>query len=153
MRAVDPWVAVPAGPKEERMSFTESVRTCLQKYATFDGRASRSEFWWFYLFIVIVSFVLVMPGYLLMLIGGVATDRGDTPGPVFWLGVILLVVGALASLAFLVPQLSVGCRRLHDRGMSGWLQLLLFVPCGNIALIVLWALEGTPGDNAYGPRT
>jgi uncharacterized membrane protein YhaH (DUF805 family) len=138
------------------MSFGESVRTCLHKYATFEGRASRSEFWWFYLFVLIVSLVLVMPGYLMMLAGGLASGMGSepdsVPGPLFWLGVVLVLVGALASLALLVPQLSVGCRRLHDRGQSGWLQLLLFVPCGNIALLVLWALEGSPGDNAYGPR-
>lgn len=151
MRAVDPWVAVPAGPKEERMSFTESVRTCLQKYAAFDGRASRSEFWWFYLFVALVSLVLVMPGSLLTIVGAVATDRGEAPGPVFWLGVILIIVGSLVTLAFLLPQLSVGCRRLHDRGQSGWLQLLLFVPFGHIALIVLWALDGTSGGNQYGP--
>jgi uncharacterized membrane protein YhaH (DUF805 family) len=134
------------------MSFVDAVRTCLSKYATFEGRATRSEFWWFYLFVLMVSVVVVMPGYLLMLAGGLATGSGETPGAAFWIGLILLVVGSLVTLAFLVPQLAVGCRRLHDRGQSGWLQLLLFVPCGNIILLVLWALEGTPGDNAYGPR-
>lgn len=134
------------------MSFVDAVRTCLSKYATFEGRATRSEFWWFYLFVLMVSVVVVMPGYILMLAGGLATGDGETPGAVFWIGLILLIVGALVTLAFVVPQLAVGCRRLHDRGQSGWLQLLLFVPCGNIVLLVLWALEGTAGDNAYGPR-
>ena len=47
------------------MSFTEAVRTCISKYATFDGRATRSEFWWFYLFIVIVSAIGYIPFLIL----------------------------------------------------------------------------------------
>jgi uncharacterized membrane protein YhaH (DUF805 family) len=134
------------------MSFSESVKTCINKYGTFDGRASRSEFWWFYLFVLIISLVAILPGYILMIVGGVNTSDGSAPGAIFWLGVILLVIGALFQLALIIPQLAVGCRRLHDRGQSGWLQLLLLVPCGNIVLLIFWIMEGTPGDNAYGPK-
>jgi uncharacterized membrane protein YhaH (DUF805 family) len=134
------------------MSFSESVKTCINKYGTFDGRASRSEFWWFYLFVLIISLVAILPGYILMIVGGVNTSDGSAPGAIFWLGVILLIIGALFQLALIIPQLAVGCRRLHDRGQSGWLQLLLLVPCGNIVLLIFWIMEGTPGDNAYGPK-
>ena len=68
------------------------------------------------------------------------------------LAVIWMIVWIIAMIALIIPQLAVGCRRLHDRGQSGWLQLLLLVPCGNIVLIVFWVMEGTPGDNAYGPK-
>jgi uncharacterized membrane protein YhaH (DUF805 family) len=135
------------------MSFGESVKTCINKYATFDGRASRSEFWWFYLFVLIVSLVAMMPGYALMIGGAAGTSDGSTPGALFWVGVMLLIIGALFELALLIPQLAVGCRRLHDRGQSGWLQLLLLVPCGNLVLLVFWIMEGTPGDNAYGSKS
>ncbi len=131
------------------MSFTEAVRTCISKYATFDGRATRSEFWWFYLFIVIVSAIGYIPFLILAALGsgdsGVSTIFGI-------LAVIWMIVWIIAMIALIIPQLAVGCRRLHDRGQSGWLQLLLLVPCGNIVLIVFWVMEGTPGDNAYGPK-
>ena len=134
------------------MSFGDAVRTCFQKYATFDGRATRSEFWWFYLFVIIISLVVMLPGYILMIAGGVAAGSDQTPGGLFWVGVVLLIVGSIAQLALIIPELAVGCRRLHDRGQSGWLQLLLLIPCGSIVLIIFWAMEGTPGDNAYGPK-
>lgn len=136
------------------MSFTDAVRTCFSKYATFDGRATRAEFWWFYLFIVLASWVLVIPGYIVMLAGLSTMDQevDSSPNGLFWLGLILLIVGSLLYLALIIPQLAVGCRRLHDRGQSGWLQLLLLVPCGNLVLLVFWVMEGTPGDNAYGPK-
>ena len=131
------------------MSFTEAVRTCISKYATFDGRATRSEFWWFYLFIVLVSAIGYIPFLILAALGsgdsGVSTIFGI-------LAVIWMIVWIIAMIALIIPQLAVGCRRLHDRGQSGWLQLLLLVPCGNIVLIVFWVMEGTPGDNAYGPK-
>lgn len=134
------------------MSFGDAVRKCLSNYATFDGRASRTEFWWFYLFIVIVSFVVLLPGYVLTLVGAATATNDSTPGAVLWLGLVLLIIGLLAMLALYIPQLAVGCRRLHDRGQSGWFQLLLLVPCGNIVLLIFWVMEGTPGDNAYGSK-
>ena len=134
------------------MSFAESVRTCISKYATFEGRATRSEFWWFYLFAALVALVVFFPGYILMIAGAATAENNSTPGALFWLGLVLLIVGSLVVLALYIPFLAVGCRRLHDRGQSGWLQLLLLVPCGNIVLLVFWVMEGSPGDNAYGPK-
>lgn len=132
------------------MSFGDAVRTCLNKYATFDGRASRAEFWWFYLFTMLAMFVLyVIP----LVFGWIAASFSDNVlGTIFG---ILTVIGFIlifvVYVALIIPLLAVGCRRLHDRGQSGWLQLLILVPCGNIVLIVFWIMEGTPGDNAYGP--
>jgi uncharacterized membrane protein YhaH (DUF805 family) len=97
------------------MTFVESIRTCLTKYADFNGVASRSEFWWFMLFVFVVSLVLNYFGPL---------------------------VGGLFSLAVLLPNLAVGARRLHDTGRSGWLQVLLLIPLiGLIVLIVFWVQE------------
>jgi uncharacterized membrane protein YhaH (DUF805 family) len=133
------------------MSFMDAVRTCFHKYATFDGRASRSEFWWFYLFSVLAIFVV----YLIPAVFGmIASAAGDNAiGSIFGiLALIALILVFVVYLALIVPMLAVGCRRLHDRGQSGWLQLLILVPCGNIVLIIFWIMEGTPGDNAYGPK-
>ena len=107
------------------MDFVESVKTCLQKkYAEFEGRATRSEFWWFALFSIIVNFVL---------------------------GAILpSIIGALVSLALLVPSLAVGSRRLHDIGKSGWLQLLWLIPLVGWAILIYWAVQPSGPANEYG---
>jgi uncharacterized membrane protein YhaH (DUF805 family) len=138
------------------MSFGAAISTCFRKYATFDGRATRSEFWWFYLFVTLVAAIPAVPGYILMISGmhpeqiDLAPDQMLTT--TFWVGMVLLMIGSIVQLAFVIPTLAVGSRRLHDRGQSGWLQLLLLVPCANFVLLVFWALAGTPGDNVYGPQ-
>ena len=104
------------------MTFTGAISTCFKKYATFDGTASVSEFWWFFLFQVLVSLVARM--------------LGDT-------------VNILISLALLLPAIAVGCRRLHDTDRTGWFQLLWFIPIiGWIVLIVFWVQDGKA--NRYG---
>lgn len=134
------------------MGFQEAVRTCLSKYADFNGRASRAEFWWFFLFTVLVSLVLTIP---LFIIVALMAAMGDSSAGVGIMGVVMIlwyIVIFAVTIALFIPLLAVGARRLHDWGQTAWLLLLYFVPCGNIALIVMWALQGTPGDNAYGPK-
>ena len=118
------------------MSFGQSVSTCFSNYANFTGRARRSEFWWFYLFVVIVA--VVVQGILALIFGG---DSG-----------VYFLLSIIVSVALAIPLYAAGARRLHDTGKSGWLQLLVLIPCvGLIVLIVLWAKEGQPADNQYGP--
>jgi uncharacterized membrane protein YhaH (DUF805 family) len=133
------------------MSFGDAVRTCINKYATFDGRASRSEFWWFYLFTILAMFVLYLIPFVFGAIASAMSDNvvGTIFGILAVIGFILIFV---VYIGLIIPLLAVGCRRLHDRGQSGWLQLLLLVPCGNIVLLIFWIMEGTPGDNAYGSQ-
>jgi uncharacterized membrane protein YhaH (DUF805 family) len=133
------------------MSFTDAVRTCINKFATFDGRATRSEFWWFYLFAALVGFIGYVPILILTVIGASSND-GAISSIFTILTVIFWIVWLIVVIALYIPLLAVGSRRLHDRGQSGWLQLLYLVPCGNIVLIVFFVMEGTPGDNAYGPK-
>ena len=78
------------------MTFTESVKTCFQKYVDFSGRASRSEFWWFFLFTFVVRIVTT------------------------WIPFI----GFIIALALLLPSLAVTARRLHDTNRTGWWMLL-----------------------------
>jgi uncharacterized membrane protein YhaH (DUF805 family) len=113
------------------MNFTEAVTTVItKKYADFDGRAARSEFWWFVLFNFIVSAVL-----------------GLIDNMVF--GMPALQV--LFALALLIPGLAVSVRRLHDKGKSGWWIFIALVPIvGPILLIYWYATAGEPQDNAYG---
>ena len=103
----------------------------LQKYAVFDGRAKRTEFWLFMLIHIIISTIL----YALS-----------------WIVDLLIIVYIVYGLALLVPSLAVGCRRLHDSGKSGWLQLIFLIPfIGWIIMIVLFVLP-SGDDNKYGPR-
>ncbi len=133
------------------MDLAQAVRTCFSKYATFDGRASRSEFWWFSLvvwLVVLVVYLAPIPFTVTAALLG-----GERLVAVVGVFTSVLSLGAFAVLVGLaIPLLAAGSRRLHDCGQSAWLLLLLLVPCGGIALIVLWALDGTPGDNAFGAR-
>jgi uncharacterized membrane protein YhaH (DUF805 family) len=97
------------------MTLFEAIMRCFTKYADFDGRASRPEYWWFVLFVVLVS------------CGAVVID------PTLYY---------LFSLATLLPLLAAGARRLHDTNRSGWWQLLGLVPFGIIVVIIFLAQQG-----------
>ncbi len=142
------------------MTFQESVKTVLsKKYATFSGRASRSEYWWYSLFCFIVAMVCLAAGLALgALFGGAAAMQGGDSaldlgvagfGIGFLIGYLILLIFALATL---VPSIAVTMRRLHDSGRSGWWYLISFVPyVGGIVLFIFMLLEGQPGENKYGP--
>ena len=119
----------------ENMGFADAVRTCLGKYAAFSGRASRPEYWWFYLFVLLAISVAALP-FLLLNLDGVAG---------FFAG--------LAGLLLFLPALAAAIRRLHDTDKSGWWALISFVPyVGSLILVILMILPGTDGDNRYGPK-
>lgn len=139
------------------MDFQNAVKTCFQKYADFNGRASRPEFWWFFLFCLLTSIVLSMISHY---------------------------ISTAFSLATLLPTLAVGSRRLHDTNKSGWLQLgfiisyivgfvligfgaaslmvtgspnMLLMGLGSIlslatfvVFVILMAKEGDAAENQYG---
>jgi uncharacterized membrane protein YhaH (DUF805 family) len=131
------------------MDLITSVKTCFHKYVDFNGRASRSEFWWFYLFTALVLLACYLVQAMLSLLQFAAA--GTRVSLVFGLISVVVNLAILAvAVALTIPLLAVGSRRLHDRDQSGWLQLLLLVPCASIALIVLWALDGSPGPNHFG---
>ncbi len=123
------------------MSFGQAVSSVFSKYATFSGRARRSEYWYWILFTVLVYVVAAILDNVLK----TTIKSGDASLPY---GYIVLV----ASLALLIPGIAVTVRRLHDTGRSGWWYLLSFL-CGIGAIVVLvfCIMEGTPGQNAYGP--
>jgi uncharacterized membrane protein YhaH (DUF805 family) len=103
------------------MNFGQAISSCLSQYATFTGRATRSEFWWFFLFQVLLAIA--------------ASFFGD-------------VISGLISLALLLPALAVGTRRLHDIGKSGWWQLLMLTGIGLLVLIYWW-VQPSEGTNEY----
>ena len=97
------------------MTFVESINTCFKKYAEFNGRATRSEYWWFVLFILLASTAASM---------------------------LHPMLASLFSLAVLLPSLAAGARRLHDIDKSAWFLLVWLVPfIGWIIMIVLLAQD------------
>tara|TARA_Y100000996_G_scaffold394212_1_gene358355 strand:+ start:88 stop:462 length:375 start_codon:yes stop_codon:yes gene_type:complete len=110
------------------MTFSDSVSTCLKKYFVFEGRASRSEYWWFQL--------IVSPSYLISTI--LENEIGY-----FFLGITLFT---------LIPAISAGVRRLHDTNRSGFFLLISFIPfIGGLVLLFFLIPEGTKGKNKFGP--
>jgi uncharacterized membrane protein YhaH (DUF805 family) len=102
----------------------------LERYARFQDRAGRAEFWWFFLANLIAVFILSM-------LGRVST--------------VFFLVYAIYALALIIPSLAVSVRRLHDVNRSGWWILVALVPIvGAIVLIVFYATAGDPSPNRYG---
>jgi len=147
------------------MGFGEAIRVCLQKYVVFTGRARRAEYWWFFLFCLLIGIVTEIVDRI------VAPDYTAThsSGP----------VSTGMTIALLLPQISVFVRRLHDTNRTGWWALIFYVVLiglffaalaayfnANFSLggafvlsivaiciwvIVLLAMKGTAGPNRYGP--
>lgn len=93
------------------MNFAFAVRTCLSKYFSFSGRASRPEYWWFLLFVVIGSLVFTLLDGLLFRVDAAVGDSQGTLAPLW-------------QLAMFIPLLAAGWRRLQDAGRPGWYILL-----------------------------
>jgi uncharacterized membrane protein YhaH (DUF805 family) len=112
----------------------------IKNYAVFTGRARRMEYWYFQLFSVLFGIVFTVVDVIL-----------STPffGPEEW-GIQLLA--SIYWLALLIPCISVGARRLHDIGCTGWWQLLMFIPLvGSLILIFAFLIRPSePGENQYG---
>jgi uncharacterized membrane protein YhaH (DUF805 family) len=121
------------------MGFSDAVRSVLGKYATFEGRAARSEFWYFILFLVIVNIILnIIDTALLHTV--MHTGAGD-----------VVIIASLFSLAMLIPNLAVAVRRLHDVGHSGWWLLIGLTGIGGLVLLFWYVSRGQEGPNEYGP--
>ena len=107
------------------MDFKQSVTACLRKYTDFTGRAGRPEFWWLALFTLVLSLLVQM-------------ILGD-------------IVAMLVNLGLLLPSLSVGARRMHDIGKSGWFQLIWLIPLLGWAVMIYFLVQPTSaGANQYG---
>ncbi|MBO0810656.1 MAG: DUF805 domain-containing protein [Microlunatus sp.] len=130
------------------IGFAAAVKRALVKYARFDGRASRSEYWWYALFNVIVLAVLYALAIGLGLATGEnVTSAGGELGPAFWPFAVLIMIFLLGSI---IPGMSITMRRLHDQDLSGWLLLLAVIPeVGGLVLIILAILPSKPAGARY----
>lgn len=122
----------------------------LRKFADFNGRARRTEYW---LFVLFECLLLAGLGILFAVTAAAlpADASGQMSEQAAAIGGGLVLVGVLIYLVLLLPRLAVLVRRLHDTGNSGWLVLLAIVPLGGIVLFVFTVLDGTVGANQHGP--
>ncbi|WP_224824928.1 DUF805 domain-containing protein [Cognatishimia sp. MH4019] len=119
-----------------QMPFAIAVQKCLSNYVTFSGRAQRSEYWWFVLFVILVC---VAAAILDNLLGITFNDDGDGP------------IQSLVGLAILLPMISVAVRRLHDTDRSGWWWWIQLVPIVGFFVFLYFACSrGTEGPNRFG---
>lgn len=108
------------------MNFITATTTCLRKYVDFSGRASRSEYWYFFLFTTMVSTAL-----------GMIFKNTELPNNIF-------------TLATMLPNMSVCSRRMHDIGKSGKWAILQIIPIANLLVIIWSCKDSEPGENEYG---
>ena len=120
----------------------------LRRYADFQGRSRRKEYWMFLLAVIILYTVFMVP----LMLGGFSmamAGQQSTPGPLYFVG--FGVMGILV-LALLVPSIAVQVRRFHDQDRSGWMVLIGLIPyVGGIIVLVFMCLDGTRGPNRFGP--
>jgi len=116
--------------------------TIKNRYAQFDGRASRSEFWYFALFYFIMDVIAaIIDAFVLNPIMGTTPDQAAQGG----------ILQMIFALGLLIPSIALGIRRLHDIGKSGWWYLLVLIPIiGWLALLYFYILDSQPGSNQYG---
>ncbi|MDY3695632.1 DUF805 domain-containing protein [Proteus sp. fly-1013] len=112
-------------------------------YANFSGRARRKEYWMF----TLVNTIIITVLYAILM-----SSIDMYTGEVSSLGSIAGIIIGIYSLAIIVPSLAVTIRRFHDQDKSGWMFLLAFIPAvGGLIVFVFMCLEGTKGDNRFGP--
>jgi uncharacterized membrane protein YhaH (DUF805 family) len=116
------------------MGFGQAISSVFANYFNFKSRASRSEYWYFALFLLIAGLASFLIDFAIL-------------GPVE-----IGPVNVIFTLATMIPSLAVSVRRLHDIGRSGWFILLALIPLiGILVLIYWWCQPSEPQPNAYGP--
>ncbi len=127
------------------MGFVEAITSGFRRYVDFQGRSSRSAYWWWFLFSFIVSFVV---GFVLSIIQGVIMGAAGGPTTA---STMVSLLSNLVSLALFLPSLAVAVRRLHDTNRSGWWYLIAFTIVGIIPLLIWFCTRGIIGENRFGP--
>ncbi|MDO4795490.1 MAG: DUF805 domain-containing protein [Brachymonas sp.] len=120
-------------PPREEMTFKKAVERCFKKYFDFSGRAGRAEFWYFFLFNILISIPFAI---LIIATGGESAS--------------IERLADIVNLALFIPNTAVAARRLHDTGRSGWWQLIAFTGIGIFFLLYWYIKEGDDDANEYG---
>ena len=141
---LEPLSSRPNAPKS--MKFIESIRYSYKNYAKFKGRASRSEYWYWQLYVLLGTYgstfiVTFIAAFIAELVGVDGTQAASLGLVTYW----------LFGLSVTIPILARGVRRLHDIGKSGWNLFFMFLPLVGPILLLVWLCRDGGPDNKYGP--
>ncbi len=128
------------------MGFMDSIKSGFIRYFYFSNRSSRSEFWWWVLFLFLVGIISFVVNSILfrpaIMVGNDGTMHEIYDGG---------ILGAIIEAAVFIPSIAVTCRRLHDVNKSGWWQLLVFIPVIGWIILLIWYVKGgDAGENRFG---
>lgn len=143
--------AAPGNASAENFNLITAYKSMFKKYAQFNGRSRRSEYW----LASLMNYIVVMASYLIIFILAViaGVSGGSSSEAIAGVAVVCMLLLAVYSIVLLVPSLAMSVRRLHDTGRSGWFLLLSLVPIvGGIIVFVFSVLDSQPGVNQYGPN-
>lgn len=149
-----------------KVGFVDAIKSGFRNYATFNGRAVNSEFWWWFVFEYLVLGILGYVAYFFLFVGFMTSLGGALSGSsrtgyrsrdvdFIWsaplvVGIVLGILFVVVALALLIPGLALRVRRLHDAGYSGWFVLLSLAPFGSVIVLALLAMESSPEGMKYG---
>ena len=120
-----------------------AVRTVLSKYATFSGRATRPEYWWWVLAGALMMAVMqIIDGALVAPMLGFEAFQDEAGQP----------LSLIFSLVLILPSIAVGVRRLHDTDRTGWWLLLGLIPLIGTLVLLYFYVQPSDDDNQYGPK-
>ena len=122
------------------MEFIPSVKDAFNKYGTFSGRSSRSQYWWFFLFGIMTGLFFSILDFAILGVDATSTDPNE---PIGWFNL-------LWSLFLIIPSLALASRRLHDVNKSGWWQLLYITIIVIILLLIWYCQKSDQVENNYG---
>ena len=138
--------ATPSHAIVRNVGFGQAIALAFKGAFTYRGRSTAPEFWWFFLFNILVTI-----GLYVMVIATTPTDPyGRATGSTALAGLFALLF-MLWFIVSIVVQIPLIVRRLHDKDMTGWLVLLAFVPFGSLIVLILLIGAGNPGPNRFGP--
>ena len=136
------------------LSCFDSFKIAMAKYCKFNGRARRSEFWYFKLTVAIINAIYLLIAIIIIAIINNKTDEEEIEKIKISDNIPLLVIGIVIEAIFILPNIAVSVRRLHDVGKSGYYYFLNLIPViGTLILLYFYIVDSFPDSNEYGPST
>ena len=137
-----------------QLSCIDNFKVSMIKYFKFEGRARRSEFWYFKLTTYIINFIYITIAKIILAIANDKTDPNEIEKIDISDSTPLLVIAIIIGVIFIIPSISVSVRRLHDVGRQGETIFMGLIPLGGgIALLYLLCSDSMKESNEYGPST
>ena len=137
-----------------QLSCCNNFKVSMIKYFKFEGRSRRSEFWYFKLTTSLINFVYLLIAKIILAIAYDKTEPEEIEEIDLADSIPLLVIGIILGAIFIIPNITVSVRRLHDVGKSGYYYFLNLIPLiGTLILLYYYLQDSYPDKNEYGDST